>query len=86
MGLARTGSYYGNGSGDIAIAFTTANRVPHYSKTPFVDMKMMDDESIDPVLEMSAEAVEEAIISSLYHAPTTVGRAGRVQRGLRDFL
>ena len=47
---------------------------------------MMDDESIDPVLEMSAEAVEEAIISSLYHAPTTVGRAGRVQRGLRDFL
>ena len=86
VGLARTGSYYGNGSGDIAIAFTTANRVPHYSKTPFVDMKMMDDESIDPVLEMSAEAVEEAIISSLYHAPTTVGRAGRVQRGLRDFL
>ena len=62
------------------------DRVPHYSKTPFVDMKMMDDESIDPVLEMSAEAVEEAIISSLYHAPTTVGRAGRVQRGLRDFL
>lgn len=86
VGLARTGSYYGNGSGDIAIAFTTANRVPHYSKTPFVDMRMMDDESIDPVLEMSAEAVEEAIISSLYHAPTTVGRAGRVQRGLRDFL
>lgn len=86
VGLARTGSYYGNGSGDIAIAFTTANRVPHYSKAPFVDMKMMDDESIDPVLEMSAEAVEEAIISSLYHAPTTVGRAGRVQRGLRDFL
>ena len=49
-------------------------------------MKMVDDDKIDPVLEMSAEAVEEAIISSLYHAGTTTGRAGRVQRGLKDFL
>lgn len=86
VGLARTGSFYGNGSGDIAIAFTTANRVPHYSKNAIIEMKMVDDEQIDPVLEMSAEAVEEAIISSLYHAETTVGRAGRVQRGLKDFL
>lgn len=85
-GLARTGSYYGNGSGDIAIAFTTANRVPHDSPTPFVEMKMMSDDHIDPVLAMSAEAVEEAIVSSLYHAETTVGRDGRVRRGLREFL
>jgi L-aminopeptidase/D-esterase-like protein len=35
---------------------------------------------------MSAEAVEEAIISSLYHAETTIGRAGRVQRSLKEFL
>ena len=86
VGLARTGSFYGNGSGDIAIAFTTANRVPHYSKNAIIEMKMVDDDKIDPVLEMSAEAVEEAIISSLYHAETTTGRAGRVQRGLKDFL
>lgn len=86
VGLARTGSYYGNGSGDIAIAFTTANRVPHYSKIAFVPVKMMDDEQIDPVLEMSAEAVEEAIISSMWHAETLQGRAGRVQHGLRECL
>lgn len=86
VGLARTGSYYGNGSGDIAIAFTTANRVPHYNKGAFVEMKMMDDDSIDPVLEMSAEAVEEAIISSLYHAETITGRDGRVQYGLREYI
>ena len=86
VGLARTGSYYGNGSGDIAIAFTTANRVPHYNKGAFVDMKMMDDSSIDPVFAMSAEAVEEAIISSLYHAATTTGRDGRVQHGLREYI
>jgi len=86
VGLARTGSYYGNGSGDIAIAFTTANRVPHYSKTAVMDMKMISDNKIDPVFDMTAEAVEEAIISSLYHAETTTGRAGKVKYGLRDFL
>ncbi|MBQ4577625.1 MAG: P1 family peptidase [Clostridia bacterium] len=86
VGLARTGSYYGNGSGDIAIAFTTANRVPHYSKTAVLDMKMITDDKIDGVFDMTAEAVEEAIISSLYHAETTTGRAGKVKYGLRDFL
>lgn len=86
VGLARTGSYYGNGSGDIAIAFTTANRIPHYSKTAIMDMKMIADSKIDPVFDMTAEAVEEAIISSLYHAETTTGRAGKVKYGLRDFL
>ena len=86
VGLARTGSYYGNGSGDIAIAFTTANRVPHYSKTAVMDIKMISDNKIDPVFDMAAEAVEEAIISSLYHAETTTGRAGKVKYGLRDFL
>ena len=86
VGLARTGSYYGNGSGDIAIAFTTANRVPHYSKSAFVDMKMLDDDKIDPVFAMSAEAVEEAIISSLWHAETLTGRDGKVQHGLREFI
>ena len=86
VGLARTGSYYGNGSCDIAIAFTTANRVPHYSKTAVMDIKMISDNKIDPVFNMAAEAVEEAIISSLYHAETTTGRAGKVKYGLRDFL
>ena len=86
VGLARTGSYYGNGSGDIAIAFTTANRVPHYSKTAVMDMKMISDNKIDGVFDATAEAVEEAIISSLYHAETTTGRAGKVKYGLRDFL
>lgn len=86
VGLARTGSYYGNGSGDIAIAFTTANRVPHYSKSAFIDIRMIDDEKIDPVFAMSAEAVEEAIISSLWHAETLTGRDGKVQRGLREFM
>ena len=51
-GLARTGSYYGNGSGDIAIAFTTANRVPHDSPKALLDMKMLSDDHIDPVFHI----------------------------------
>ena len=86
VGLARTGSFYGNGSGDIAIAFTTANRVPHYSTGALIDTKMVADRMIDPVFDAAAEAVEEAIISSLYHAETTTGRAGKVKYGLREFL
>lgn len=86
VGLARTGSYMGNGSGDIAIAFTTANRVPHYSDCAVLDRKMLHDDSIDVVFRAAAESVEEAIISSMYHAPTFTGRAGTVKLGLREEL
>ena len=86
VGLARTGSYYGNGSGDIAIAFTTANRVPHYSKSKIIPMAMMDDDAIDPVFRLTADAVEEAILSSMYHAKTTVGRKGYTRLGLAEYL
>lgn len=86
IALARTGSYMGNGSGDIAIAFTTSNRVPHYSNKDIIDIKMFYDGNIDKVFEASVEAVEEAVISSLYHAKTTVGFNSKEVKGLRDFL
>ncbi len=86
VSLGRTGSYLGNGSGDIAIAFTTANRIPHYSEKDIIETKMFYDENIDKVFEASVEAVEEAIISSLYHAKTTVGIRGKEVKGLREFL
>ncbi len=41
---------------------------------------------MDKVFEASVEAVEEAIISSLYHAKTTVGYLDKEVRGLRDYL
>ena len=86
VALGRTGSYCGNGSGDIAIAFTTANRVPQGGERVFLDLRMLSDERIDPVLDLSAEAVEEAIVSSLYHAKTTVGVRGNKYMGLLEFL
>ena len=86
IALARTGSYCGNGSGDIAIAFTTANRVPHYSKRKILEYKMFDDDSIDLVFESTVEAVEEAVISSLWHADSITGIRGKQAMGLQDFL
>jgi D-aminopeptidase len=86
ISLGRVGSYSGNGSGDIAIAFTTANKMPHYSDVNILPIKMFYDENIDKVFEPAVEAVEEAIISSLYHAETTTGVRGNRYMGLRDFL
>ena len=86
IALGRVGSYCGNGSGDIAIAFTTANRQPHYSSSNILDTKMFYDENIDCVFEAAVEAVEESILSSLYHAETTTGVRGSTYIGLREFL
>ena len=86
VGLARTGAFYENGSGDVAVAFTTANRIPRKADTAVMQTRMLHDDRIDPVLEMTAEAVEEAIISSLYHAEPIIGRGGKTRHCLREFL
>ncbi len=86
VGLSRTGSYMGHGSGDIALAFSTANQIPLHSEADFLPMQMLCDGKIDPVFDLTAEAVEEAIVSSLYHAKTTVGREGKVKHSLREYL
>lgn len=86
VALGRTGSFLGNGSGDIAIAFSTANRVPHYSEKKILDMKMFHDDALDTVFEATAETVEEAIISSMYYADTVKGVRGKVVYGLKEYL
>ena len=86
VGLSRTGSYMGNGSGDVAIAFTTANRVPHASEQAVLQIQTVSDQYIDPVFDMTAEAVEEAIVSALWHAKTTVGKGGATVRGLASYF
>lgn len=86
VGLARVGSYLGNGSGDIAVAFSTANRIPHYCEDGLVDIRMTYDDALDCVFEAVAEAVEEAVISSLYHAKTTSGIRGKVIHSVCEYL
>ena len=86
IGLSRLGSYMANGSGEICLAFTTANRLSHYSERDILETRMFYDENIDRVFEAGVEAVEEAIVSSLYHGETTTGVRGNRYLGLREFI
>jgi D-aminopeptidase len=84
LGIARTGGYYANGSGDYAIAFSTAAEVrsPHRSASPARTLTVLRDESLSPLFQAAAEAAEEAILNSLFKAVRTDGRDGRVAEAL----
>ena len=84
--LARTGSYSGNGSGDLAIAFSTANKVEHFNETPFKSFEFLYDDNISSTFEAAVECVEEALISSIYHAKHTLGVRGRDEKCLQEYL
>lgn len=86
VGLSRTGSYCGNGSGEIVLAFTTANRVPHYAEKQILTFGMVQDDAINPLFRAVAECVEESVLSSLLHAETVTGKGGRTVRSLAELL
>lgn len=86
VGLSRTGSYIGNDSGEIAIAFTTANRVPHYPQQSTVPLRMLHDDHINTIFRAAAEAVEESVLSSMLHAETMTGFKGRRLFSLLNFI
>jgi L-aminopeptidase/D-esterase-like protein len=72
LGLGRDGSISGNGSGDIFIAFSTANPHAEGSKT-VVDVKMVPNDSLDPIFAATVQATEEAIINAMIAAETMTG-------------
>lgn len=84
LGIARTGGYYSNGSGDYAIAFSTAAavRVPHRSSSPTRTVTLLRDESVSPLFQAAAEAAEEAILNSLFKAVRTEGKDGHTAEAL----
>lgn len=84
-GIARTGAYTGNGSGEVAIGFTTANKVKHYEESAFVDQKVIHEDLLDIVFKATVEATEEAVLNSLICSNTAVGRNNRKIFSLRDF-
>lgn len=79
-GLGRVGSHIGNGSGDIAIAFSTANSYEHTSEQATESMDFIRDDHpiMNNFFQAVIETTEEAIINSLNYAETTTGRLGRV--------
>jgi D-aminopeptidase len=76
VGLARTGGGLSHGSGDFVIAFSTAERAPHRPSGAVALRPALVDEAqvIDLFFRAAAEAVEEAVLNSLFTAKTITGR------------
>lgn len=70
VGLVRTGSFIGHGSGDIGIAFTTAGRIN--SKKNFGEFEYLSEDHIEYVFRAASEAVEESILNALSAASNDV--------------
>lgn len=86
LGLARTGSISGNGSGDyvIAISASEAVRVPHEPDELTLDRQIVADRSdiMDAFFQATIEATEEAIINALFRSETMTGRDGNTREAL----
>jgi D-aminopeptidase len=80
MGLARTGSTSGNGSGDLFLAFSTAERIP--STEGVHTIRMLGNDSINPLFQATVEATEEAIVNAMVAADTMTGIDGHTVIGL----
>ncbi|MGH8203486.1 MAG: P1 family peptidase [Steroidobacteraceae bacterium] len=81
MGLARMGSYAGDGSGDIFVAFSTANGGP-LSDGSFPAATFAENGLLDPLFEATVQATEEAIVNSLVAARDMKGADGHFAKAI----
>jgi D-aminopeptidase len=78
-GLARTGSFMTHGSGDYAVAFSTAYRVPHdFARHPVAVPATLVSAAMTPFFQAIIEATQEAVYNALFMAETTTGKNGRI--------
>jgi D-aminopeptidase len=76
LGLARTGSVAGNGSGDLFLAFSTANPGAG-SRAEVASLSMFPNDRMGPLFEATVGATEEAIVNAMVAARTMTGLKGR---------
>ncbi len=89
LGLARCGSTARNGSGELMIAFSTANHIPAQAREPAIGVRALVDGPIgdtpsafNGLFQATVEAVEESVVNALVAATTTRGRDGNVLHAL----
>jgi len=82
LGLARVGAISGTGSGDIILAFSTANRVPRIPTEAVQNILAVNDFLITPLYQATVEATQEAILNALTSAGTVVGKDGNTSYGI----
>jgi len=83
LGLARAGSYAGDGSGEIMLAFSTAQRIPYHVADGKLNVTLLAEGSygntgLNALFTAVVDATEEAVGNALLAATTTHGRGGRV--------
>lgn len=83
IGLGNVGSFLGHGSGDIAIAFSTANKI---KDNTFEEIKILKEDLLDEVFRACAESVEESIINSLIYSKSDISKDGKKIFSLEDNL
>ena len=81
LGLGRMGSASGDGSGDLFLAFSTANTVP-IERHKAGDVKMLVTDDLSPLFEATVQATEEAITNALVAGETMTGIDGHKVLGL----
>jgi D-aminopeptidase len=78
LGLARTGSVSGNGSGDLFLAFSTANPGANDPSQPTHWVETVPNDRMDSIFTATVEAVEEAIVNALVDNQSMTGRDGHL--------
>lgn len=86
VGLVRTGSYLGHGSGDIMVGFSTANTICTDSAEPVVPLTILNESVMERAFRAAAEACEEAILNSMVTAHTLSGYDGKIRYSLSEYL
>lgn len=84
-GLARLGAFYGNGSGDIALAFSTAQRIMHFEECDVVVRDIVAEDKIDLLFRAAAETTQEAVLNSMIASPAMRGRGRSKRPSLADW-
>jgi D-aminopeptidase len=82
LGLAHVGAISHTGSGDIMLAFSSANMISKEKTRPVREVKSVSDFWITPLYQATVEATQEAILNALAMAQTTVGRDGSTAFGI----
>jgi D-aminopeptidase len=82
LGMATTGACSANSSGDIAVAFSTANIHERFKSKGLVTDHLIQDKDISPMFRATADATAEAIVNSLFKADTVEGRDGNTSWAL----
>jgi D-aminopeptidase len=82
LALGRLGSISGDGSGDIFIAFSTANPGAGLDQKNPVNVRMLPNDRMDALFEATVQATEEAVVNALVAASTMTGAEGHTVEAL----